>query len=90
VEVVPAPEPDHEVMEKLAAVARLDIVRAVRILDAMVRGDAEGWRVDGWKDSAKQILEQAIRASSEANEVARSLIDFLGRRGYTEFGSISP
>jgi len=88
VEVVPTPEPDQAVAEKLAEIAHVDIVKSVRILDRMVRGDREGWRVDGWLDPAKKILGQAMKELGEARERSLALIDYLGRRGYTDFGQL--
>lgn len=86
--VSPTPEPDHSVAERLAKIAVVDIVRAVRILDRMVRGDREGWRIHMWLDSAGQILESAIQAGGGAQKRAVQIIDFLGRRGYSRFGEL--
>ena len=86
--VVPTPEPDHIIAEKLAEIAHVDLVKSVRILDSMVRGDREGWRIDGWLESAEEILEQAMEAPREAREQAVALINHLGRRGYADFGKI--
>lgn len=86
VEVAPTPEPDHAIAEQLAKTAHVDIVKSTRILDRMVRGDREGWRIEGWRDSAKKVLRQALRTPGEAQRQAEALIDYLGRRGHTEFG----
>lgn len=88
VEVAPTPEPDHAIAEKLAEIAHGDISKSVRILDRMIRGDREGWRIQSCLDPAKKILAQAIKASGEAKDQAVALIDYLGRRGYTEFGQL--
>jgi hypothetical protein len=88
VEVVKTPEPDHRVVEKLADIAHIDIAKSVRILDLMVRGDREGWHIDSWLDSAKKILEQAMKNNGEVREKAVALIDYLGRRGYSDFGTL--
>ena len=88
VEVVPIPEPDHAVAEQLAAIGHTDIVKATRIMDRMIRGDREGWHVYGWRESAMQVLRNAMSAGGEAMVNAVQLIDFLGRRGYVEFGSL--
>lgn len=86
VEVVKIPEPDHRVVEKLADIAGVDIAKSVQILDLMVRGDQEGWHIDSWLDSAKKILEQAMKKNGEVREKAVALIDYFGRRGYSDFG----
>lgn len=87
-EIVPPIEPEHTVAEELARVAPTDPRRSVRILDRMVRGDREGWRIHAWLDSARQILETAMKADEESQTLAAKLIDYLGRRGYTEFGEL--
>ena len=88
VEVNPIVEPDRAVGEKLAEIAHADVVKSVRILDKVVRADREGWRIHGWLDSAKRILELAAKTPGQGREQALALIDFLGRRGYTEFGKL--
>ncbi len=88
VQVVPAPEADHTIAERLAKAAHVDVVKSVQILDRIARGDCEGWRIYGWLDSAKEILRQAMRTPGEARERAMALIDYLGRRGYTDFGQL--
>ncbi|MCK4626639.1 MAG: hypothetical protein KAV00_15075 [Phycisphaerae bacterium] len=88
VKVVPTPEPDHAIVERLAEIAPVDIVKAVHILDRIIRGDQEGWRIHGWLESAKAIIEQAMKIPGEAREQAETLIDYLGRRGYTDFGKL--
>ncbi len=88
VAVVPTPEPDHAIAEKLAEIAHVDIVKSVRILDRIVRGDREGWRIYEWRESAKAIIEQAMKKPGKAREQAEGLIDYLGRRGFTDFGKL--
>jgi hypothetical protein len=88
VEVNPTPEPDHLILQRLAKIAHVDIARSVCILDKLVRGDQEGWRVHGWLDAANQILRAALRTSGAARGIAERLIDYLGRRGYLDFGSL--
>jgi hypothetical protein len=77
-------------LEKLANMAGVDVDKSVRILDKMLRADREGWRIHGLLDPAKRILEQAVRTPGDARDQAVVLIDFLGRRGYTEFGELLP
>ena len=88
VEVAPIPEPDHAVVKQLAKIAQRNPARSVRILDRMVRGDREGWHVHGWIDDARQILDTAMKADHEARAVSVELINYLGRRGYAEFGDL--
>jgi hypothetical protein len=88
VEVAPVPQPDHDVAEWLARNASLQPLSAARILDRMVRGDREGWHIHSWIESAQSILRTAIEASGDAERVARDLVNFLGRRGFHEFGNL--
>ncbi len=88
VSVVPKPEPDSFIVERLAKLTRLHPHAAVRILRRMVDGDDENWRVSSWREEAQSVLKQAIGAGGEARKAAESLIDQLGRRGFVEFGQL--
>jgi hypothetical protein len=88
VQIAPSPEPDEQVVERLAQVSQTDISLVMAILDRMVRADKEGWRVHGWRDSVKTILAEALGAGGDARERAERLIDHLGRRGFTELGKL--
>jgi hypothetical protein len=88
VEVAPIPEPDHAVIENLAKIAHFDIHKSLRILDVMIRGDSEGWRIRSWEESAKTILKMALKTTGYTYEKSVSLIDYLGRRGYTDYGEL--
>ncbi len=54
----------------------------------MVRYDRDGWRISGWFESAKEILEQAMNADGKAQQCGEALINYLGRRGHTDFGEL--
>jgi hypothetical protein len=88
VEVVPSPEPDDRIIARLERIASVDIGCSVTILDRMVRGDTEGWHVHAWHSHAEAILALALRAEPLIREQAIRLIDYLGRRGYTDFGAL--
>lgn len=88
VEVTGKAEPDHSVVEQLEKIAETDMVKSVRILTALVEGDTEGWGVQSWIKSAKTILTIAMSSGGQAQELARRLIDRLGRRGYIEMGDL--
>lgn len=88
VKVVPTPQPDHDIVEQLAKTCQADIVTAARILDRMVQADREGWRISGWRDPARTILNTAMSAGGDARTQAVQTINYLGRRGYTEFGTL--
>ena len=88
VDVTPTPEPDHAIVEQLTKIAQADIGKAIRILDRMIRGDREGWRIHGWLASARQILAVAMMAGGNARTQAEQVINYLGRRGHIEFGEL--
>ncbi len=88
VDVAESVEPEHTVAEQFAKIAACDPTRSVRILNKMIRADREGWRAGPWIDVAKEILEIALDLGGEAHAIAVALIDYLGRRGYVEFGEL--
>ncbi len=88
VSVVPMPSPENEVVPRLAKICETDIARSVAILQKIVDGDKDGWRIYLWRDSAREILESALKTSGPPRDAAKKLIDRLGRRGYLEFGSL--
>ncbi|MCX5645819.1 MAG: hypothetical protein NTZ17_14250 [Phycisphaerae bacterium] len=88
VEVAPTPEPDGSIAAKLAESAHVDIVKSVRILDRIMRGDREGWRIERWLESTIEILRLAMGNPGEAREQAVALVNYLGRRGYTQLGQL--
>jgi hypothetical protein len=61
---------------------------ATRILDKMVRADKEGDMVYIWREPAERILKSAMRGDDVMRRMASQLIDYLGRRGYVEFGEL--
>jgi hypothetical protein len=88
VDTNPTPEPDHEIAERLQKVAHVDVWSSIRIVDRMVRGDQEGWRILSDLEAVKHVLKLALAKHGEPREMASKLIDYLGRRGYTEFGGL--
>lgn len=84
----PTPEPTQAVVKELARVAESDEIRAVRILDRMVRGDTTGWWTQEWLDAAGRVLEVAMRAGGDARSIAEEVVEHLGRRGHMQFGTL--
>jgi hypothetical protein len=79
-------DPDHIVVERLAALVNVMPKQAVQCLEAIVKGDREGWGIYGWQEHARTILTTALRsADSEAATSAENLIHYLGSKGYFEF-----
>ncbi len=84
----PKAEPDHLIVERLAATAEADPLRAAKIVDMLVAGDNEGWRVRGWAADAKKVLAIALKAGGEARGAAKAAIDRLGKHGHNDFGAL--
>ncbi len=79
-------EPDHLVVERLAALVQVMPKEAVRCLEAIVKGDREGWGIYGWREHARIILVTALQSSdAEAITAAENLTHDLGSRGHLEF-----
>jgi hypothetical protein len=52
----------------------------------MVEGDPDGWSILAWSEEARSILQAALESSStQANQEATGLINYLGSRGYLDF-----
>lgn len=81
-------EPDDWVVERLVVSSKSHLLKSVKILDKIIRADVEGWQIYGWRNDAKTILTEAIGAGGEARAIATAVIDYLGRRGYEEFGEL--
>src|SRR4029079_15078709 len=77
VEVQPIVEPDDDVVKRLSALVSVNIESVVRILEHMVKGDREGWRVYTWIGHARTILTKAIGEQGEARKVAVRIIEHL-------------
>jgi hypothetical protein len=88
VQVVGIPDPDYDIVEQLAEVGDANILPAIRALDRMIRADKEGWRTYGWRQNAKKLLLRAMKPDNAERGRALQLINYLGRRGYAEFGEL--
>ncbi|MCH8270111.1 MAG: hypothetical protein IH985_02735 [Planctomycetes bacterium] len=81
-------DPDDIVVRRLAEICPRDPLRSARIIQMLEKSDSEGWRVHGWKDAARKILETAMKDGGEARAVATATINRLGRRGFTDLGQL--
>jgi hypothetical protein len=82
-------EPDHMVVEKLAAIAEKRPLDAVECLGAMVEADREGWGIATWADDARTLLSWALQSSdASARTAAVKLVNRLGALGHRDFGSL--
>jgi hypothetical protein len=87
--IQPLVNPEDDTMRKLSELANEHPAKAVSCADRMVRGDREGWRLYGWRDTLLSLLK-AVLASDDAaaRSMAMKLIDHLGRRGFLEYGKL--
>ena len=76
------------IVEQLAKICPNEPLRAAQVIQMLVLGDMEGWRVSSWKSDAMKVLKVAILADGEARLVAEEVVDRLGRRGFSEFGEL--
>ncbi len=84
VEVISTPEPEHSIAERLAEIASVDMARAVRILNQVIRGSTDSWRLHYWQKPAKRILAEALKTTQDVKESAKQIINYLGRLGYMD------
>ena len=83
------PEPDHMVVEHLATIASVYPIQVVRSLDRMIDLASEGWAIHGWVDSAKSILEAALKSGdAEAVGRAKRVIHKLGALRFRDFRAL--
>lgn len=80
------PEPDHEVVQRLASLAEVDPQPALHCLEKMVSLAAGGWSIHGWLNEAKAILEAGLRASDPSvHDISRRIIHKLGAMQFQSF-----
>ena len=65
-------EADDELVKRLADIAAADISKALSILDALVHGDQQGWRIHSWGGSAASILKAALVPSVDVHDGAQA------------------
>jgi len=77
---------DSAVAERLARLASTYPDDAVVCLEKMIEGDRDGWRILGWRQHAREILDNGLKSGSKtAQEAAVRLINKLGDLGHLEF-----
>ncbi|MCE5254501.1 MAG: hypothetical protein LLG45_09930 [Actinomycetia bacterium] len=76
----------HLVVEHLANVVDRRPLRSVRALDKLVQSDHEGWRIAGWEDEARKVVEAAMQSPDEdVRRASVRLINRLVSKGYLDF-----
>jgi hypothetical protein len=82
-------EPENQVLEKLAAVAREIPERAVQLLRVMIERATEPGRVLAWSDEIRGILIAALKSKQRrAAEIATNLIHDLGARNVRDYADL--
>jgi hypothetical protein len=82
-------EPAHLVAKRLAEIAGRRPGQAVRALAGLVKADAKGWRLAGFRSEAQSILVCALGSGDQqARQRAVDLIHHLGERGNFEYGEL--
>ncbi len=83
-------EPDHLAVERLAILCSEHPTESVKCLRLMVDGDREGWKVLGWREHAKTILQTAIKSDNpQAKQDAITLVHRLGALGHSEYRNLA-
>jgi hypothetical protein len=77
----------HGVLERLVSFVSEFPIEVALAVDAIVRGDKTPWNIDSWKDELSSLFE-ALKSSNnkEAWAKCRQTINYLGERGYRDFG----
>lgn len=87
-EITNKTDPDHLVVKRLAGLSSKMPPEVVQCLDLLCKGDKEGWKMHGWKEEAKIILIESLKAKGKTREKAENLIHYLGSRDWIEFGEL--
>lgn len=77
-------EPAHMVLEHLASTVHTHPQESVECLRMIAEEDRKGWYLYASRDHLRQILAEALRHPTAADE-ARQVINYLGSRGFLEF-----
>ncbi len=83
----PLAEFDDRILKELAKFVDVDVKKIFMILDMTVR-KSQPWQIAGFIESAMIIVESALKADEQTHIKAKSLIDYLGRLGYLDFGKL--
>jgi len=89
VEIAGRAEPEHQVLQRLATMAREMPGQAIRLLRLMIDSAQEHWRVLGWTDEVRAILTAVLGSGDErAAGLAVDLIHEIGAKGVRDFSDL--
>lgn len=77
---------DSEVVNRLAEFTKTYPVETIKCLELIAKSDEEGWGIYSWAKQAKYIISATMKTA--ASDEAKSLVNYLGSRGYLEFGDL--
>ncbi len=75
---------EHRVVESLAELAPKWPAKAIRCLRYLIKADKEGWGIYAWRESARSILSNGLKAN-EAQELARQVVNELLAGGHLDY-----
>ena len=82
-------QPD-EIIEELKEYSGDFPMLTISALNSIAQADERGWGIHIKIDDYCHIIQEVIKSSSEeAKKIAAELIDFLGRRGFTDLKDLS-
>ena len=77
---------DLEVVQRLSRVADEYLAQALCCIEAMVKGDDEGWAILGWKKEAESLLRRCRHSTDrQLKDNATEFVNWLGARGHRDF-----
>jgi hypothetical protein len=78
-------QPDHLVVERLAALRRDRLPDVVRALELLIETNTRQWFVSGARGEIALILTDALAAGGESENRARDIVNRLVARGHPDF-----
>ena len=79
-------EADHFVVEQLAELAETHLQLVLECLQIIIERNKTEWGIYSWNNEARKILMMALQSDDLKNQqIAKAVIDSLGRKGYWEF-----
>jgi hypothetical protein len=79
-------EPDHRVLEHMVTISNSRPYITIECLRLIIGSDKEGWNIHGWREQAKEIIQNALQSTDVATrEAATTLIHYLRAKGLLHY-----